>query len=201
MGCDIHILLEKKDSSVPTSVKKADKGSGHTEYWWNHSDKNIWTSIMPTNWNSIQAAGFSRNYGLFALLFDTRNDWDLDSAFWQRGLPKAVSTKTKKYMWPDEHSITYFSITELIVWWDANKSKEHTFGDGTVLSFEAWIWETVEKFILHCIWLIQVMESPYYLFEGKEEAERILKKIRDEKDAWWMKHYSESYRVVVCFDN
>ena len=105
MGCDSHPCIEKKQKNGWVVI---DDKSRH----WAAMRKNDFNqSVRP---RIINVLG-NRNYTLFAVLADVRND-GIRPLFAGRGLPNDCSNTTKKEipLDSDYHSHTYFTVQELM---------------------------------------------------------------------------------------
>lgn len=114
MGCDIHMFVESKSKDGKYWFKA---GKEFKDSYFDPkkpmSDYNEITTDEPYQ---------GRNYSLFALLADVRNDHDLTPLSEPKGLPKDVSEeiKEKAEEWGgDGHSHSYFTLQELLdIDWD-----------------------------------------------------------------------------------
>lgn len=103
MGCDIHMYVEKKVNDEWKPVKGPNPYYG--KYDW-EKEKTRYANWIYTG----------RNYDLFSLLADVRNDGNYKPISEPKGLPKDVSGTIKhesdKWGW-DAHSHSYFTLKEL----------------------------------------------------------------------------------------
>ena len=106
MGCDIHMHVEYKQY-------KTDNSKWHCgDYFVLDSD-----STLENPKHIFQDLYRVRNYDLFAILADVRNDGTIECIDEPRGLPEDVSDFVKKNYeaWDaDAHSCSHFTLQELI---------------------------------------------------------------------------------------
>lgn len=98
MGCDIHINVEVRKNGIWNHVKKL----------WGTWDNDI---------NTYKEIYESRNYILFALLANVRNQYNLTPISQPKGLPKdiTISVKEESNEWgTDGHSHSWLTLKELI---------------------------------------------------------------------------------------
>lgn len=134
MGCDIHMFLERKTSGNNyqgprdiqldrnAKIEEIIEGIPVEERWvsadtWEIDDNGYWVVSKILGPNSD-----NRNYYLFAILADVRNDGSIESIDYPRGIPHDCSSgysyMTKQWG-SDGHSHSYFTLKELLeVDWD-----------------------------------------------------------------------------------
>ena len=132
MGCDIHFFTERKTSSNNykgprdlsedrnTKIEEIIEGIPVTERWVSADE---W-EIEDGYWCVPYSKEFfsDRNYYLFSILADVRNDGSIDPLDYTRGIPNDCSSGysyiTKQWE-GDAHSHSYFTLKELLdVNWD-----------------------------------------------------------------------------------
>lgn len=127
MGCDCHFFTERKTSSNNyqgpkdisedrnTKIEEITEGRPVEERWVSADD---W-EFEDGYWNVPYSKKFynGRNYYLFSILADVRNDGTIDPISYTKGIPKDSSFgyayETKKWE-GDGHSHSYFTLKELL---------------------------------------------------------------------------------------
>lgn len=107
MGCDIHTHVEIRSDRW-----------GRRQIDWRCGDYfSVIDPLDPDAKYVVQEVHGNRNYSLFAVLADVRNDGSLDYIDEPRGLPDDVTEFVKEdydgWGW-DAHSCSYFTLRELI---------------------------------------------------------------------------------------
>lgn len=124
MGCDIHFFVERKTSDnnyygprdlVDERHRKIGDiiGGAVPEERWVSAD--LW-DFGDDGWEMVSDYFGDRNYSLFALLADVRNDGSINPLDEPRGIPDDASTGYlyKAAAWEyDAHSHSYFTLAEL----------------------------------------------------------------------------------------
>lgn len=101
MGCDIHIIYEKRDESgawVAVTPKRLSRDA---------DDPRTYAPDLPFDW---------RWYGLFGFLAGVRNYSNSpEMPWWNRGFPVGCSPEAARYLESDDfyHSHTHITIAEL----------------------------------------------------------------------------------------
>lgn len=106
MGCDIHLFVEKKVNGKWESADKWSKDEDGEERGM---------ELRTVDYDDKFYRG--RNYELFAILADVRNDSEIVPIKKPRGVPKNISPEVKDEInkWKgDGHSHSYFTIAELL---------------------------------------------------------------------------------------
>lgn len=123
MGCDIHIYLEKKENDRWVAIK------GENPYYKDWKDEPEFSLDWFYN---------GRDYSLFALLADVRNDYNVEPLSEPKGVPEDVSDEIRKEyeFWEgDGHSHSWYTFDELVNFDYVNKKVHH----------EAYVSEAVYK--------------------------------------------------------
>lgn len=164
MGADIHLYVEKKVSAETVGVTDAGIGvvqapHGESQKWVPRGKLQPNEDKDPDNYdltNPAERAEYeaqpdeiigpdydiygSRNYSVFAMLANVRNDGSLTPIDDPRGLPDDVSTEIQAASdrWDlDGHSHTYFTLRELLeVDWDGRTVHHKGWVDGE--NFSRW---------------------------------------------------------------
>jgi hypothetical protein len=97
MGCDIHPAIEYKTSEGWKTLLIPNKYYGQWE------DEPELTARIPVG----------RNYNLFAILGNVRNEEGFNYISDSRGLPEDITPETKSAL-SDEHSQTYVTLLEIL---------------------------------------------------------------------------------------
>jgi hypothetical protein len=145
MGCDIHLVVERRNGNGqwervlpppeaydPWLKEQAEKKAGKDSYYSNRV-RYVWYG--------------DRNYNLFAILADVRNDFDFKPIAGPRGLPDDLSAEVVKLtdpsddddsndVWLGDHSHSCLTVQELLDYnWD-----QETMEGGWVdpWNFELW---------------------------------------------------------------
>jgi hypothetical protein len=143
MGCDCHFYVERwtssnnydgpRDLSEDRNIKIEEiiEGITITERWVSADE---WEWIVEYEyWTIPYSKEFysGRNYYLFSILADVRNNGSIDPLDYPRGIPNDCSSGYSyitKQWGVDAHSHSYFTLKELLdVNWD-NYKKEHLLG-------------------------------------------------------------------------
>lgn len=126
MGCDIHFFTEKKTSGNnyqgPRDIS-VDRNSKIEEIIEGIPVEERWVSA--DTWEIDDDDGYwvadeiydNRNYYLFAILADVRNDGSVESIDYPRGIPHDCSSGYSyitKQWGSDGHSHSYFTLKELL---------------------------------------------------------------------------------------
>lgn len=138
MGCDIHLYAEEKVDGNWVATKGIDCWLSDYEDWLEkaikrndekdieYCKKRIEECKEPTyDW-----VYGGRNYALFALLADVRNDYGITPIDEPRGIPEDISAEIKeKHEWWDfcGHSASWFTLSELKEF--AEKAKDYVVVD------------------------------------------------------------------------
>lgn len=116
MGCDIHVGVE-------VLREEFEGATNHQHALAKVSRGRRWKNIPPPTITLFKNADGSdytgtywywgRNYRLFALLADVRNDYSITPIDMPRGLPVDMDPETEDDL-SDEHSQTWFLLSELL---------------------------------------------------------------------------------------
>ena len=132
MGCDIHTMAEikmkRQDTLYPNAIKKR---------YFEYEEYDVLPAVFDNPYHRVEDyvlnlddfnAPFTnqpfrqRNYVLFSLLADVRNDGSIDPFDEPRGVPDDVSSAGYTFMHSygvDGHSHTWYTLQELLdVDWD-----------------------------------------------------------------------------------
>jgi hypothetical protein len=127
MGCDIHFYVERwtssnnyggpRDLSEDREQKLSEVLEGvPTKFRWVSADKwQIEDGEWQIDWNDEYYG--DRNYYIFGILADVRNDGDVEPINYPKGIPDDASTGYlyKCDQWDsDAHSHSYFTLDELL---------------------------------------------------------------------------------------
>lgn len=106
MGADIHVFIEQKtiisDNPLITEWISIDE--------WEHNPYFEETEVRKPYWED-------RNYLLFAILADVRNDYNIDPISLPKGLPEDVSPEVKNQSdkeGEDAHTRSWLTLKELL---------------------------------------------------------------------------------------
>lgn len=116
MGCDIHMHVEYR----PTH--------GNPGYLWRSGDyyKMHYRGNREAEYTVTDFCG-DRDYWLFAVLADVRNDGSFTYIDGPRGLPKDISEDVKREFDPwtyDAHSMSYLTLQEIIDFYDEHQDEK-----------------------------------------------------------------------------
>lgn len=124
MGCDIHIIAEKRREDgtwrkLPDPIKKCWSCDGKKVYGPDAAPDYVG---KPCGWcegkGERRDAFYSgRNYRLFAVLAGVRNDYGIQPIRKPRGLPKDGSPASRElgaYWGEDGHSASYLTLKEIV---------------------------------------------------------------------------------------
>ncbi len=196
MGCDIHMYAEVRKNGVWEKVGDVFENPYYDPERPTRTDSNGYT------WNAkyIDKPYDDRNYRLFAILANVRNDDDWQPISMPRGIPKDISQeiKTRVDDWNgDGHSHSFFTLKELLEFdWDKVVGKTtRMVHEDTYKKFmetgekpDSWCaWTNIEN------WKKLSWETTYrecageYFFKILED----MKKLGDQ----------ENVRIVFWFDN
>lgn len=109
MGCDIYMHVEYKDRNGKWACG---------DYFSLHPN-----STLEDPQYDVQDFCGDRNYGLFSILADVRNYDNVEPIDRPRRLPEDISEFTKRFYkdWEmDAHSCSYFTLRELIDFYETN---------------------------------------------------------------------------------
>ena len=119
MGCDIHVYLERK------------RNINGVEKWVNidYFKKNPYYDGVDKYETELEHVPVysGRNYGLFSVLADVRNYGDVTPISEPKGVPGDMSDVTRKeyeYWECDGHSHSYFTLKELLDFYNKNKTQK-----------------------------------------------------------------------------
>lgn len=145
MGCDIHLFVEKKDnnnwigvygqnpwiSEYESFAKTAAKRGDIQKAKWDQEYVDKLKRDCPTVLEGWLYDG--RNYNLFAILADVRNEYDIKPIDMPRGLPVDVSNEVQgeNHDWDlGGHSYSYFTFKELLDYdWENHSVENEGFVD------------------------------------------------------------------------
>lgn len=159
MGCDIHIFVERKEGNKWVVVKGINP---LIEFYQNLMQKPLYSRNKQYYLEQLKYVRTykpkvyenwiysDRNYQLFAILANVRNNFNIIPIDYPRGLPKDISNvvfEEYKSYGISTHSASYFTLRELLEFdWDGNYYKE----DEQVLSYRdiaGEFLENIEKYI------------------------------------------------------
>lgn len=124
MGCDIHFFTEKwtstNDYGGPRDLSD-DREQKLNEVLEDEPTRFRWVSadtwyLEDGNWQ-VEELYNGRNYGLFSILADVRNNGSIEPIHIEKGIPLDASTGYlyKCQQWEgDAHSHTYYTLDELL---------------------------------------------------------------------------------------
>lgn len=133
MGCDIHFFTERKTSSNNyqgpkdlsedrnTKIEEIIEGRPVEERWVSADEREFQDGYWAVPYSQEFYNG--RNYYLFSILADVRNDGSVEPIDYPRGITEDCSSgyayMTKQW-YGDGHSHSYFTLKELLeVDWDS----------------------------------------------------------------------------------
>jgi hypothetical protein len=205
MGCDIHLYCEVKEKI------------NDVEQWFNcdHWQYNKWfIADKESEEEELECIPIyrARNYELFALLADVRNNGDIEPMAYPKGVPPDVSEVTKKQIvrWDsDGHSHSYFTYNELLFHRDIVKKKTHKYSGYVSLDCaerldkgESYPDTWLEK--EHYGWIYREWECSYvyqYLDELIDKAKERMKQEFWINDNSEYERHGHEFRFVFFFDN
>lgn len=135
MGCDIHfnaeLFRQKRWTTIADPIRKCSfcKGSGKNP----NVDVIANSTYTTTDCYFCEGKGMThdawyhgRDYSLFSILADVRNDGSIKPISRPRGLPRDVSKRSKHALSGGDHSHSWLGLDEVIEWegWDAQKIVE-----------------------------------------------------------------------------
>lgn len=131
MGCDIHIYVERKINNAWIAVKGENPWIKQYQDWADKAgDEGRKTYLLKCVKKMEQQESevlegwiyVGRNYNLFSILADVRNDFNVKPISNPRGLPKNLSCDVKNASeCADGHSHSYYTFKELLDYdWDNN---------------------------------------------------------------------------------
>lgn len=109
MGCDSHVIVEVRRKNGLWGIAE-----NKNECFKDKDDGLTWEQRYE-QWPEIIKLLGSRDYCLFSIIADVRNDGSITPLWPNRGLPDDVSAKTAKEfpLDSDYHSHTFFTLAEL----------------------------------------------------------------------------------------
>jgi len=201
MGCDIHLNLEEKITRDDETLwvdrnfyarneyypKYKDDGENEfTPYWSGESDK--------------------RNYLLFAILANVRNDGSITPIAEPRGLPADMNSyiAEKAKSWEDDgHSMSYFTLQELE---DANDDYEILPCTGYVTEIDNvklktgqgvptfWYTTSNDRHSIYAEWDMEITCLTNLIADIKAQLSAQYRYVQKDKPA-------DNFRIVFWFDN
>lgn len=196
MGCDIHLFTERK-RSINNEQKwvNADNWKLNPYYEENNEDGE--------NKYELNSAYSHRNYALFSILADVRNDSENKPISEPKGLPEDISevVKAESDKWDsDGHSHSYFTMKELYDYYEQNNIVKFSglVDENGVKEIEAgkmpnwWCKGSTQENLVWKEW----KQENYVLKNFIEALEKHF-----ESDYYRKEEDSEKYRIVFWFDN
>src|SRR6266404_8015342 len=116
MGCDIHIMIEEYKNNQWNFVQYEQTAVEMNDVSYNDFDnlRMINVSYDEDEINEMEV-NIIRNYNLFALLADVRNNIGLTPLSPIRGIPLNTDQRIKDYMNDGSlHSLTFYEVSELV---------------------------------------------------------------------------------------
>jgi len=195
MGCDIHLFTERK-RSINNEQKwvNADNWKLNPYYEENNEDGE--------NKYELNSAYKHRNYELFSILADVRNDSENKPIAEPKGLPEDISyvVKAESDKWDsDGHSHSFFTMKELYDYYEQNN----------IVKFSGLVDANGVK-------EIEAGEMPNWWCKGSTQKELVWKEWQQEnyvlknfietlekhfESDFYNKEDSEKFRIVFWFDN
>ena len=178
MGCDIHLRVEKQDREG------------------NWVDGNLYNSER-----EVVEFYTGRNYRLFGILADVKDEHFLGPIAEPRGLPDDITDITKEYFVDDGglHSVTYFTLQELTLVKHRYASVKHSgmISEHQKMLLEqygetpdSWCKSSSNKDLVHAEW-----------YDTYNPLEHFITSFEVFADTQWMKHHKDKIRVIIGFDN
>lgn len=204
MGADIHLYTEAKKTIGGKDVWV------NIDYWQYNP---YYDPKEPDGEREMDIVGLytNRNYSLFAVLADVRNDSDSPFICQPKGLPDDISkiTKVEAERWDgDGHSHSYFTLKELK---DFQSLGHKVKNSGLVSQEEAKkLDDGISTPTTWCQWASPELKLVYREWEDdydvlKPLIEKLEKRLRDEfwifREDTDITEYLEKIRIVFWFDN
>lgn len=205
MGCDIHVYTEVKKHVNSQEVWF------NADYWQHNPyyDPNEKDGERPLD---LVSAYHGRNYDLFAILADVRNEGLIEPMCEPKGLPDNVSVHTKEEAdrWDgDGHSHSYFTLHELK---EYLKAHPKTKCCGFMPQREADKVDRGEYPDFWCGWADEAMKYVYREWEMESQLTYFVKKLHERmvQELNWGHEFKEDedttefdqkFRIVFWFDN
>lgn len=196
MGCDIHLFTERK-RSINNEQKwvNADNWKLNPYYEENNEDGE-------SKYN-LNSAYRHRNYALFSILADVRNDSENKPISEPKGLPGDISevVKAESDKWDgDGHSHSFFTMKELYDYYEQNNIVKFSglVDENGAKEIEAgkmpnsWCKASTRKELIWKEW----QQENYVLKNFIEALERHF-----ESEYYRKEEDSEKFRIVFWFDN
>jgi len=196
MGCDIHLFTERK-ISINNEQKwvNADNWKLNPYYEENNEDGE--------SKYELNSAYGHRNYALFSILADVRNDSENKPIAEPKGLPEDISevVKAESDKWDgDGHSHSFFTMKELYDYYEQNNIVKFSglVDANGVKEIEAgkmpnwWCKGSTQKELVWKEW----HQENYVIKNFIEALEKHF-----ESDYYRKEEDSEKYRIVFWFDN
>ena len=107
MGCDIHFFVEQKIDDKWISIDQWEKVNSRRDHEYGLYYDVPWGKEFYQD----------RNYGLFALLANVRNYWELEPISERKGTPLDLSPRVRAvfdYYEHDGHSHSWYTLKEIL---------------------------------------------------------------------------------------
>jgi hypothetical protein len=196
MGCDIHLFTERK-RSINNEQKWVNVDNWKLNPYYAEDDTDEECQY------TLNSAYRHRNYALFSILANVRNDSENKPISEPRGLPEDISevVKSESDRWDgDGHSHSFFTMKELYEYYEQNNIVKFSglVDANGVKEIEAgkmpnwWCKSSTQKELVWKEW----QQENYVLKSFIEALEKHF-----ESDYYRKEEDSEKYRIVFWFDN
>lgn len=179
MGCDIHMLAEKKNKD------KWEKVGNVFEHKW--GDK---VSVLEEPYGG-------RNYELFAFLAGVRNRFDIKPISEPKGFAEDASEEVKKDLYDywdgDGHSASYFTLEEL-----KNADWDQEFSNGGVVSAD--VYDYLKNINETPKYYSQGISGPNVIQLTEEQYEKLTWEERTSGTRWYVYMYWKTKIKDECQD-
>ena len=197
MGCDIHLFTEKK-SNINSEQQWVNIDNWKLNPYYDENDNEESEPKYKLN-----PAFRHRNYQLFSMLADVRNDSENKPISDTKGLPKDISEiviKQNEYWEGDGHSHSFFTMKELYDYYEQNNIVKYSGlvdSDGVKAIKDGkmpnWFCQaSTREGLIYKEWQREnnVLKSFIEALENNFESEYYNKDVE-----------SENFRIVFWFDN
>lgn len=205
MGCDIHVLTERIKKDWETKEEKW----VNCDHYKKNSDYDPTEEYGEREWERLDIYR-PRNYGLFSVLANVRNNGYWEPISLPKGVPNDIDTFTKEQVeiWDgDGHSHSYFTLKELKDWARENKTRKNVgfFHPKSVEKFdeegiipEFWFFESNGTYSQKREWTgnVTILDE---LIESLEERKRFEFHLWNDEENY--DEYDDKIRMVFYFDN